>query len=70
MKNKKTEDKHLTLKNSKKANNSQSKLIINPEIRKINEDLLYFKNDILLDIRKVEERLNFTLTKQSVINSE
>ena len=36
----------------------------------INNDLLYFKNDILLDIRKVEERLNFKLTEQSVINSE
>ena len=36
----------------------------------INNDFLYFKNDILLDIRKIEERLNFKLTEQSVINSE
>ena len=70
MKNKKTEDKYLTLKNSVNANNSQSKLMINPEMRKINEDLLYFKNDILLEIRRVEEKLNLKFNEQSLIISE
>ena len=36
----------------------------------INQDLLFFKNDMLLDIRKVEQRFNLKLTEQSVISSE
>ena len=36
----------------------------------INQDLLFFKNDMLLDIRKVEEKINSKLTEQSVISSE
>ena len=36
----------------------------------MNQDLLFFKNDMLLDIRKVEQRFNLKLTEQSVISSE
>ena len=36
----------------------------------INQDLIFFKNDILLDLRKVEERFNNKLTEQSIISSD
>ena len=39
-------------------------------INEMNQDLLFFKNDMLLDIRKVEQRFNLKLTEQSVISSE
>ena len=34
------------------------------------QDLAFFKNDILLDLRKIEERFNIKLTEQSVISSD
>ena len=39
-------------------------------MNKINRDLIIFKNDLLLDIRKVEERFNYKLTEQNIISSE
>ena len=66
---KKNEDKSLSSKKSIKANNSQSKSF-NPEMKNINRDLLFFKNDILLDIRKIEENFNSRLNKQNIISSE
>ena len=36
----------------------------------INKDLIYFKNEILFDIRKLEERFNLKLTEQSIMSSE
>ena len=38
--------------------NEKNKSIFNPEKSKINQDFLFFKNDILKDIRKLEEKLN------------
>ena len=70
MSNKKNESKSLISRNSINNNNSHSKTFINPEMSKIHQDLVFFKNDILLDIRKVEERFNVKLTEQSIINSE
>ena len=70
MNNIRNEGKSLTLINSKSENNSQRKLVTNSEITKTNQDLLFFKNSILYDIRKIEERFNFKLTKQIIINSE
>ena len=66
---KKNEDKSLSSKKSIKANISQSKSF-NPEMKNINRDLLFFKNDILLDIRKIEENFNSRLNKQNIISSE
>ena len=70
MNNKKNEGKSFTSKNSFNANTSQIKTLINSEMSRIRQDLLFFKNDMLLDIRKVEERFNIKLTEQSIINSD
>ena len=44
--------------------------IITPEMSQIKQDLLYFKNDVLCDIRQLEEKLNLKLSEQSVVTSE
>ena len=70
MKNKINESTFLTQSNPINENNFQTKSFINPNISKIHKDLLLFKNDMLLDIRKIEERFNVKLTEQSLISSE
>ena len=67
---KKNEDRSLGLKTSIKTNNTQRISIINPEMKNINQDLLFFKNDILLDIRKIEENFNIKLSKINIVSSE
>ena len=52
------------------SNNSNMKAIFNSDLRDIKQDLLFFKNDILKDIRKIEEKLNNKLTEQSLVNNE
>ena len=52
------------------SNNKNSKSIINSDLRDIKQDLLFFKNDVLKDIRKMEEKLNSKLTEQSLVNNE
>ena len=52
------------------SNNKNSKTIINSDLRDIKQDLLFFKNDVLKDIRKMEEKLNSKLTEQSLVNNE
>ena len=52
------------------VNNQNNNSIFNPDMNNIKQDLLFFKNDILKDIRKIEEKLNLKLTEQSVVNSE
>jgi hypothetical protein len=56
---------HNTTKNS-----STNHQIFNPESSSIKQDLLFFKNDILKDLRKIEEKLNIKLTEQSVSNND
>ena len=36
----------------------------------MSQDLIFFKNDILLELRKFEERFNCKLTEQSIISSD
>ena len=47
-----------------------TKSLFSPDSSNIKKDLLFFKNDILKDIRKIEEKLNLKLTEQSVVNNE
>ena len=70
MNNKKNDVKSLTSRNSINENNSPNNSLINPEISKIYKDLLFFKNDMLLELRKVEEKFNAKLSQQSIISSE
>ena len=52
------------------SNNANMKAIFNSDLKDIKQDLLFFKNDILKDIRKIEEKLNNKLTEQSLVNNE
>ena len=68
--NKKEEEKSLISSNLINNNFSQTKSLINPEKSKINQELIFFKNDILLDIRKIEETFNFKLTERNNVYFE
>ena len=70
MNNKKNEGKSYTSTNSFNSNNSQIKSLINSEMSRIYQDLIFFKNEILLDLRKLEERFNIKLTEQNIISSD
>ena len=50
--------------------NVQNKSFFNPEKSKINQDFLFFKNDILKDIRKLEEKLNIKLNEQNLVKNQ
>ena len=50
--------------------NNPARAILNPDIGHIKQDLLFFKNDILKDLRKIEEKINMKLTERSVVNNE
>ena len=69
MNNKINEGKSITSLNSLNENNLSNKSL-NLEMKQIIQDLKYFKNDLLLDIRKIEERFNYKLLEQSIISSE
>ena len=51
-------------------NNVLTKSVFNPDFNHIKQDLLFFKNDILKDLRKIEEKVNLKLTEQTVVNNE
>ena len=70
MNTKKNGDNSLNTQDIKNYNYLPNKSSLNSETNKINQNLLFFKNDILTDIRKVEERFNYKLIQQSVIISE
>ena len=70
MNNKINESKSLTPSNPINENNFPTKSFINTEMKKINQDFLFFKNDMLLDIRKIKERFNAKLNEQTLISSE
>ena len=69
MNNKINEGKSITSLNSLNENNLSNKSF-NLEMKQIIQDLKYFKNDLLLDVRKIEERFNYKLLEQSIISSE
>ena len=56
--------------NSLNAQNLQNKSFFNPEKSNIAQDLLYFKNDVLKDMRKLEEKLSLKLTEQNLTSTE
>ena len=58
------EEKSLT------SNNLNNKSPLNIDINYIKQDILYFKNDVLKDIRKLEEKLILKLNEQKMENSE
>ena len=70
MSNNKNVNNLLSQNNSLNGFNSANKALINSELSIIKQDLLYFKNDILRDVRKMEEKFNLRFTEQSIINSE
>ena len=69
MNNNINEGKSITSLNSLNENNLSNKSL-NLEMKQIIQDLKYFKNDLLLDVRKIEERFNYKLLEQSIISSE
>ena len=56
--------------NSLNDQKPQNKSFFNPEKIKIAQDLLFFKNDILKDIRKLDEKLSIKLNEQNTMNDE
>ena len=50
--------------------NTANKTAINSEFNVMKQDLLFFKNDILKDFRKMEEKLNLKITEQNMIISQ
>ena len=42
--------------------NAANKTALNTEFNVMKQDLLFFKNDILKDFRKMEEKLNLKIT--------
>ena len=55
---------------SNSYNNPKKSSIINPETNTLKQDILFFKNDILKDLRRIEEKLNLKLTEQSIANND
>ena len=51
-------------------NNKNNKSMFTPDINNMKQDLIFFKNDILKDLRQIEEKLNLKLTQQSLISQE
>ena len=61
----------LTLQSESLNNNIARTTIFNPESNySIKQDILFFKNDVLRDIRRLEEKLNTKLTEQTVVNNQ
>ena len=50
--------------------NSDFKIAFTSELKNLKQDLLYYRNDILKDVRKLEEKINLKITEQSLMNSE
>ena len=66
----KDKNNSLIQTNSLNGQNLQKKSFFNPEKNNITQDLLYFKNDVLKDIHKLEEKLSLKLTAQNLMSSE
>ena len=63
-------NKNVVVRSKSLTGNPMTNRIITPEMSQIKQDLLYFKNDVLCDIRQLEEKLNLKLSEQSVVTSE
>ena len=60
----------ITNKNSLSSNNINSISPINLDTNYIKQDILFFKNEVLRDIRKIEEKLFIKLNEQKMKTSE
>ena len=56
--------------NTLNPNNLNKKSFLNIDINYLKQDILYFKNDVLKDIRKFEEKVNIKLGEHKFKNSE
>ena len=56
--------------NSLNQSNSDLTTTLNNELNNMKQDLLFFKNEILKDIRKIEEKLNLKINEQNKSNNE
>ena len=70
MNNKENENNLTIEKNSLNKSNSDFKIAFTSELKNLKQDLLYYRNDILKDMRKLEEKINLKITEQSLMNSE
>ena len=70
MSNNKNENNLTLEKNQLNESTSDVKAVYTGELKNIKQDILYFKNDILKDMRKLEEKVNLKLTEQNMMNSE
>ena len=70
MNNKENENNLTIEKNSLNKSNSDFKIALASELKNLKQDLLYYRNDILKDMRKLEEKINLKITEQSLMNSE
>ena len=70
MNNKENENNLTIEKNSLDKSNSDFKIAFTSELKNLKQDLLYYRNDILKDMKKLEEKINLKITEQSLMNSE
>ena len=70
MLNTKNEFNSSSPNNSLNAFNSEFKAILKVELNVMKKDLLFFKDDILKDIRKIEEKLNLKINQQNTLISD
>ena len=67
MLNTKNEFNSSSPNNSLNAFNSEFKAILKVELNVMKKDLLFFKDDILKDIRKMEEKFNLKINQQNTL---
>ena len=67
MLNTKNEFNSSSPNNSLNAFNSEFKAILKVELNVMKKDLLFFKDDILKDIRKMEEKFNLKMNQQNTL---
>ena len=67
MLNTKNEFNSSSPNNSLNEFNSEFKAILKVELNVMKKDLLFFKDDILKDIRKMEEKFNLKINQQNTL---
>ena len=70
MLNIKNENKSSSPNNSLNAFNPDYKAILKAELNMMKKDLLFLKDDILKDVRKIEEKLNLKISQQNTLISD
>ena len=68
--NSKNEYNSSSPNNSLNAFNPEFKEFLKLELNVMKKDLLFFKDDILKDIRKIEEKLNLKINQQNTLISD